>query len=162
VWGRQSCLQPAFKPASAGPEKVRRSHDWLPHNRSIFSYGVQEVRMAFRPTRTLALAAFAVVLPGIAQDASPGAEGVKMTAMKYDFNPNVVRAKKGEHVKLVITALDRDHGFKLEAFHIDQRLPKGVAVTIEFMADQAGTFPFQCSVFCGMGHKKMKGQLIVD
>src|SRR5216684_7347287 len=122
---------------------------------------VPEVRMAFRVTRTLALAAF-TALGGIAQDASPGAEGVKMTAMKYDFNPNVVRAKKGEHVKLIITALDRDHGFKLEAFHIDQRLPKGVAVTIEFMADEAGAFPFQCSVFCGMGHKKMKGQLIVD
>ena len=123
--------------------------------------------MAFRVTRvrtgfgTLALAAFAM-LGSIAQDASPGAEGVKMTAMKYDFNPNVVRAKKGEHVKLIITALDRDHGFKLEAFHIDQRLPKGVVVTIEFMADQSGTFPFQCSVFCGIGHKKMKGQLIVD
>ena len=117
--------------------------------------------MAFRVRTTLALAAFAMSA-SIAQDASPGANEIKMTAMKYDFNPNVVRAKKGEHVKLVVTALDRDHGFKLEAFHIEQRLPKGVAVTIEFVADQAGTFPFQCSVFCGMGHKKMKGQLIVD
>ena len=110
---------------------------------------------------TLALAAYAV-LGCIAQDASPGVDGVKITAVKYDFGPDVVRAKKGEHVKLVITALDRDHGFKLEAFHIDQRLPKGVAVTVDFLADQAGTFPFQCSVFCGLGHKKMKGQLIVD
>ena len=109
----------------------------------------------------MALAAFAVV-GSIAQDASPGADGIKMTATKYDFDPSVVRAKKGEHVKLLITALDRDHGFKLEAFHIEQRLPKGVAVTVEFVADRSGTFPFQCSVFCGTGHKKMKGQLIVD
>jgi cytochrome c oxidase subunit 2 len=85
-----------------------------------------------------------------------------VTARKYEFDPGVIRVKKGDHVKLVITAEDHDHGFKLEAFHIDQRLPKGVAVTVEFVADQAGTFPFQCSVFCGMGHKKMKGQLIVD
>ena len=123
--------------------------------------------MAFGVTRvrarvgTLALAAFAM-LGSIAQDASQSADGVKMTAVKYDFDPNVVRTKKGEHVKLVITALDRDHGFNLKAFHFDQRLPKGVAVTVEFVADQSGTFPFQCSVFCGMGHKKMKGQLIVE
>ena len=32
----------------------------------------------------------------------------------------------------------------------------------EFTADRAGTFPFQCSVFRGLGHKKMKGQLIVE
>jgi cytochrome c oxidase subunit II len=127
----------------------------------------RRIRMAFRVTRvrtglgTLALAAFAV-LRGIAQDTSPVADGVKMTAVKYNFDPTTVRAKKGEHVKLVITALDRDHGFKLEAFHIEQKLPKGVAVTVEFVADQAGTFPFQCSVFCGLGHKKMKGELIVD
>ena len=44
---------------------------------------------------TLALAAFAV-LQGIAQVASPGAGGVKMAAVKYDFDPNVVRAKKGQ------------------------------------------------------------------
>jgi cytochrome c oxidase subunit 2 len=110
---------------------------------------------------TFALAA-SVLLGGMAQDTSPAADQVKMTAVKYDFDPSVVRAKKGEHVQLVITALDRDHGFKLEAFHIEQKLPKGVPVTVEFVADQPGTFPFQCSVFCGMGHKKMKGQLIVE
>jgi hypothetical protein len=53
-------------------------------------------------------------------------------------------------VKLVITARDREHGFKLAAFHIDRRLPNGEAV------------PFQRSVFCGMGHKIMTGQLIVE
>jgi heme/copper-type cytochrome/quinol oxidase subunit 2 len=62
----------------------------------------------------------------------------------------------------VITALDRDHGIKIEAFHIDQKLPKGEPVTVEFVADQAGTFPFQCSQFCGLGHKKMKGILMVE
>jgi cytochrome c oxidase subunit II len=70
--------------------------------------------------------------------------------------------KKGDRVKLVIIATDRDHGFKLAAFHVEQKMPKGEAVTVEFTADQAGTFPFQCSVFCGLGHKKMKGQLIVE
>ena len=85
-----------------------------------------------------------------------------MTAKKYEFDPAVIKVKKGEPVKLIITALDRDHGFKLEAFHIDQKLEKGKAVEVEFTADQVGTFPFQCSRFCGKGHRKMKGELIVE
>ena len=86
----------------------------------------------------------------------------QMTAKKYQFDPNVITVKKGEHVKLVITALDRDHGFKLEAFGIDQKLKKGDPATVEFTADKAGTFPFKCSDFCGLGHGKMKGKLVVE
>ena len=86
----------------------------------------------------------------------------QVTARKYEFSPNVIKAKRGDHIRLVITALDRSHGFKLEAFHIDQKLTKGQPVTVEFTADQSGTFSFQCSQFCGLGHQKMKGQLTVE
>src|SRR5580658_2325969 len=114
-------------------------------------------------TRLGALAMLAIAVSGsYAQEVPPGASEVKMTAVKYSFDPNTIRVKKGDPVKLVITATDRDHGFKLAAFHIEQKLPKGEAVTVEFTADQGGTFPFQCSVFCGLGHKKMTGQLIVE
>jgi cytochrome c oxidase subunit II len=97
-----------------------------------------------------------------AQAPQLGASEFALTAVKYNFIPNVIRVKTGDRVKLVITAQDREHGFKLVAFSIDQRLRKGKAVTVEFTADQVGTFPFECSVFCGLGHKKMKGQLIVE
>ncbi|HUI41249.1 MAG TPA: cupredoxin domain-containing protein [Terriglobia bacterium] len=98
------------------------------------------------------------------QESAPAPEGVaiQVSAKKYEFTPNVITVKQGDHVKLVITATDRDHGFKLAAFHIDQHLKKGVPTTVEFTADQAGTFPFQCSVFCGMGHGRMKGTLQVQ
>jgi heme/copper-type cytochrome/quinol oxidase subunit 2 len=87
---------------------------------------------------------------------------IRVTARKYEFSPNEIKAKRGDHIRLVITALDRSHGFKLEAFHIDQKLQKGKPVTVEFTADQTGTFPFECSHFCGLGHQKMKGQLRVE
>lgn len=96
----------------------------------------------------------------LAQNAASGE--IQVTAKKYEFDPATIRVKKGDHVRLVITATDHDHGFKLEAFHIDQKLPRAKPVTIEFDADQAGTFPFECSHFCGPGHKKMKGQLTVE
>ena len=106
--------------------------------------------------------AFAVALGVLAQGTALEAGEVTMTAKKYEFSPNIVRVKKGDHVRLIITALDRDHGFKIDAFHIDQKLPKGEAVTVDFIADRSGTFPFQCSRVCGLEHKKMKGELIIE
>lgn len=87
---------------------------------------------------------------------------ISVTAKKYEFTPNPLHVKKGEHVKLVITAPDHDHGFKLEAFKINQKIKKGTTETVEFVADQPGEFPFQCSDFCGFGHGKMKGSLVVE
>jgi cytochrome c oxidase subunit 2 len=103
-----------------------------------------------------------------AQDAAPGTgvskdtKEIRMTAKKYEYDPAVITVKEGEHVSLIITALDHDHGFKIDALHIDQLLKKGEPTTIEFTADTSGTFPFQCSHFCGLGHKGMKGELIVE
>jgi heme/copper-type cytochrome/quinol oxidase subunit 2 len=87
---------------------------------------------------------------------------IKVTAKKYEFEPAQIRVKKGDHVKLLITAADHDHGFKLAAFHVDQKVKKGETATVEFTPDQTGTFPFECSKFCGMGHKNMKGELVVE
>jgi cytochrome c oxidase subunit 2 len=96
------------------------------------------------------------------QNAGSAVTEIAMTAQKYSFTPDVVRVTKDAHVKLTITALDSEHGFKLGVFNIDQKLKKGEATSIEFTADKVGTFPFQCSHFCGRGHGKMKGQLIVE
>jgi cytochrome c oxidase subunit 2 len=107
-----------------------------------------------------------LTLAGLAQDATPPAAGavreIQMTAKKYEFSPSTVTVKKGERVKLVITALDKDHGIKIEALGIEKVLKKGEPTTVEFTADKAGEFPFVCSKFCGFGHGKMKGKLIVE
>ena len=103
-----------------------------------------------------------------AQDAAPSTRvgndtrEIMMTAKNYEYDPGVITVKEGEHVKLIVTALDHDHGIKIDAFHIDQVLKKGEPTTIEFTADSSGTFEFQCSRFCGLGHKGMKGELIVE
>src|SRR5579862_5189476 len=95
---------------------------------------------------------------GVNEDATE----IVITAKKYGCDPEVITVTQDEHVKLLITALDHDHGFKIDAFHIDQLLKKGEPTTIEFTPDMTGTFPFQCSHFCGPGHKGMKGELIVE
>jgi cytochrome c oxidase subunit II len=86
----------------------------------------------------------------------------QITSRKYEFGPSSLRVKKGEHLRLVIAALDHDHGFRLDGFHINKKIERGKTVTVEFTADKAGTFPFRCSNFCGLGHGGMKGTLVVE
>jgi cytochrome c oxidase subunit II len=117
-------------------------------------------RLIFVMAFALALSAFESLLS--AQEAATGGDTIQVTAKKYEFNPSVITVKQGQHVKLEITAIDRDHGFKLAAYSIEQKLKKGVATPVEFTADKAGTFPFECSEFCGLGHGHMKGKLVVE
>ena len=87
---------------------------------------------------------------------------IQMVARDYEFEPNTITVKKGDKVRLIITATDRKHGIKIEGYDIDQVLNVGDPTTIEFTADKAGTFEFKCSVYCGSGHRKMKGKLVVE
>jgi cytochrome c oxidase subunit 2 len=114
-----------------------------------------------RATFLASMAILAAAALGVFGQSTDAGE-IKVTAKKFEFDPNTIHVKKGDHVKLLITAVDHDHGFKLEAFQIDQLLKKGETTTVEFTADQAGTFKFACSHVCGLGHHKMKGELVVE
>ena len=130
-------------------------------------------------------ALFILSAAALAQGAKPAQPSgdklqiVEMTAKKYKFSPSPVHVKKGAKVQLKITALDREHGFKINLYpdRADTKAPPGLAFTspqgcwklkkgevtvIEFVAQQAGSYPFKCCKFCGFGHLGMKGQLIVD
>ena len=87
---------------------------------------------------------------------------IQVTLRKYEFSPGTLHVRKGEQVKLVMAAADHDHGFKLDDFNINQKIPKGTTVGVEFTADKAGTFQFRCSIVCGLGHRGMKGTLVVE
>jgi heme/copper-type cytochrome/quinol oxidase subunit 2 len=106
---------------------------------------------------------------------------IRMRAKKYEFSPSRVHVKSGMKVQVKITALDRDHGFKIAVtgdgadssaiagleFTSSQgndgwKLKKGKETTVEFVAKTAGTYEFQCSVACGIHHGRMKGELVVD
>jgi cytochrome c oxidase subunit II len=113
---------------------------------------------------TILSAASARTVAQVAEDAGTSMRGVheiQVTLRKYEFNPGSLRVRKGEQVKLVMTAADHDHGFKLDDFNINQKIPKGTTVVVEFTADKAGTFQFRCSSVCGLGHRNMKGTLAV-
>lgn len=94
----------------------------------------------------------------------PAASQVKeftMTAKNWDFEPSNISVKKGDKVRLHIKSVDVDHGFTLAAFGVSTTLKPGETKTVEFVADKVGNHSFFCSVFCGAGHKEMRGTLTV-
>lgn len=93
---------------------------------------------------------------------NPAVQKIKMTAQRYEFSPNEIHVKQGQTVRLVLTASDHTHGIEIKEFHVKTKLPQGETKTVEFMATKKGTFEFHCSEFCGLGHRKMKGKIIVE
>ena len=84
-----------------------------------------------------------------------------VTATNFAFEPGTIEVNLGDTVRLHLLSKEGTHGLAIPAFNITQRMELGQPVDVEFVADQAGTFPFVCSVPCGSGHRQMRGSLIV-
>ena len=50
---------------------------------------------------------------------------IQITAKKFEFSPAEIHLKRGEHVVLELTSLDRKHGFKLPELGIRADVPAG-------------------------------------
>lgn len=87
---------------------------------------------------------------------TPLVHEIAVDAKKFEFTPNIIRVKEGEHVKITLTVLDGSHGMAIPDFNVQGR------DTLEFVADKKGTFTFYCNTYCGAGHSEMKGTLIVE
>ena len=85
----------------------------------------------------------------------------EVKAEDYKFNPDTITVNKGDKVIIKAIAIDKDHGFGIKEFNINQDLPKGKWVTIDFTADKKGEFTIRCTKFCGWKHFLMTGKLIV-
>ena len=91
-----------------------------------------------------------------------GAEQVvHMTAKRFEYTPSEIKLKKGVPVILEITAVDRDHGFKIPEFGIRADLKSGEVTRVRIVPDHTGRFVFRCDVFCGSGHEDMAGEIVV-
>jgi len=126
----------------------------------------------------LALGTF-LSLPESIRATSQNAQVIEITAKKYEYSNSPIHVKAGAKVQLKITAVDHDHGFKIGnipdsasssgraglVFTSEQEcwpLKKGETTMIEFVAQTPGTYSFKCCHTCGLGHKGMKGQIIVE
>lgn len=107
--------------------------------------------------------------------AMPGKEAIKrngnevevwMTAIRSHFNPDQIKVKEGDNVKIHITNIERardaTHGFAIGGYNINLSLEPGKSDLIEFVADKPGVYPFYCTEFCSALHLEMAGYLLVE
>ncbi|HET6928741.1 MAG TPA: cupredoxin domain-containing protein [Candidatus Acidoferrum sp.] len=129
-------------------------------------------------TALLALGTF-LSLPESIRATGQNVQVIEITAKKYEYSNSPVHVKVGTKVQLKITAIDHDHGFKIASapdgasssekpglvFTSEQecwQLKKGEVTSIEFVAQTPGTYTFKCCHTCGLGHRGMKGQIVVE
>jgi cytochrome c oxidase subunit 2 len=117
-------------------------------------------RLLFGALLSNCLAWGAIVAHG-QTDASPAPVEIKLTAKKFEFEPHVITVRKGKPVRLLINAIDVEHGFEIEELGINKRLKAGSVTVVEFTPTKTGKFRFACSVMCGSGHDEMTGELVV-
>ena len=87
---------------------------------------------------------------------------IDVIASNFKFEPSIISIAQGEKVRLRLRSADRNHHFAIKGFRVKALIPKtGEAVTVDFVADRAGTFEFTCAEYCGTGHSGMKGRLVV-
>ena len=87
---------------------------------------------------------------------------IDVVASRFKFEPSIISVALGDRIRLRLRSADRDHRFAIKLFRVKALIPKtGEPVTVEFVADRAGTFEFTCAEYCGTGHSGMKGRLVV-
>lgn len=86
-----------------------------------------------------------------------------VTASRFEYQPSTIEVDEGDHVVLHVRSTDTKHGLSIKEYKIKTPIAKtGEVVTVEFDATKAGTFVFACSEYCGSGHSRMKGKLVVN
>lgn len=108
------------------------------------------------------MAVLAVV--AVASDQAKQPEQViKITAKKFEYNPNVIKIKAGVPVIFEFTSLDRVHGFTVpDLGGVRLTIEPGKVNRVTILAPKAGTYEFHCDLFCGDGHEGMTGNIIVE
>ena len=92
----------------------------------------------------------------------PGTRSFDVVASRWKFEPEVLEVDEGDTVVLRVHSSDTAHGLAIKEFKVKKDLPDtGEVVTVEFVAAKPGTFRIECSEYCGKGHSKMRGRLIV-
>jgi|SRR5271157_1301559 len=87
---------------------------------------------------------------------------IQITAKKFEYSPKDIKVKKDVPVVLEFTSLDRLHGFNCPGLGIRADIVPGKTTSLRFTPNKAGSFPFHCDNFCGLGHEGMTGTITVE
>ena len=92
----------------------------------------------------------------------PGYKEYNVKLSRFSFLPEVIRVDKGDRVRLNLDSVDVVHGIEIDGYDINIRVPQEKIITIEFIANKAGSIRTRCSIPCGPFHPFMTGNILVS
>lgn len=99
--------------------------------------------------------------PAYAQEPQQNRREFTIVAKDHVFSPDKIEVAQDDLVKITLRSEDVPVSFAIDAYRIIKRVPGKSAITFEFRADQAGTFPFYCNLTSDSACKDMRGMLSV-
>lgn len=102
----------------------------------------------------------ALPLAGLGARAAP-ARRMEVLLRKFEFVPRELHARAGEAVVFALGSVDFVHGFAIPELGLRADVAPGRTVEMEVRLSRAGRFTVLCDNFCGEGHDKMTGWLVV-
>jgi cytochrome c oxidase subunit 2 len=96
-----------------------------------------------------------------AQEQAPNRREITLTARDYRFAPERIEVIKDDLVKLTVQSADHAYSLTIDEYRLSKRIPAGGSTTIEFRADQIGSFPFYSNLTSDARHAQMRGELVV-
>jgi nitrous-oxide reductase len=91
---------------------------------------------------------------------------VKGTLIRSHITPETIEVQEGDEVTIHLTNLERaedeTHGFAVSDYNVHASIEPGKTVTVKFIADKVGVYPYYCTEFCSALHLEMMGYLLVQ
>lgn len=105
---------------------------------------------------------FLFAAAGVAVAAPPEPRKIEVVARKFAFEPSRIEVRVGEPVEITFRSADTKHGFACKELGLEKVFSKSEPAIVTFTPTKPGTYEFKCAKFCGLGHGKMKGEIVVS
>lgn len=93
--------------------------------------------------------------------AAPQTREFTVGARQFSYSPERISVNKGDRVILTLQPKDVSHGLYVDGYGSETHAAPKTEGTVEFVADDPGTYRFRCSVTCGVMHPFMVGEVEV-
>ncbi len=91
---------------------------------------------------------------------APGSDAYLASRMWYWYP--ILKLRQGESYRIHMSSLDINHGFSLQPLNINFQVLPGYDHVITMTPTTTGEFAIVCNEFCGIGHDRMIGKIIVE
>ena len=91
---------------------------------------------------------------------APGGDAY-LVARMWNWHP-VLKLRQGETYRLHLSSLDLQHGFSLQPLNMNFQVLPGYDHVLTLTPTSKGEFTIVCNEFCGIGHDKMIGRILVE